>query len=70
MSGYPLGTVPLGLLNYNGRPFGLGIMAKAAREDLIIQFMSAFETKFPKRRIPPALCIDKSFVEAKPAFHI
>lgn len=54
-TGYPLATMPLGLLDYNGRPFGLGVIALAHREDLIFQFMSAFEAAFPKRKVPPAL---------------
>ena len=47
--------MPLGLLDYNGRPFGLGLIAKAGREDLIFQFMSAYEATFPKRPIPELL---------------
>ena len=47
--------MPLGLLDYNGRPFGLGLIAQANREDLLFQFMSAFEAVFPKRKVPPTL---------------
>ena len=53
--GYPIGTVPLGLLDHNGRPFGMGVMAPPGREDLLFRFMSAFETGFPKRMTPPGL---------------
>lgn len=59
-SGYPIATMPLGLLDYNGRPFGLGVMAKPDREDLIFQFLSAFEAKFPKRKVPPGLPSSKA----------
>ena len=45
----------LGILDYNGRPVGLGVMAKPDREDLIFQFLSAFEAKFPKRKVAPGL---------------
>lgn len=47
--------MPLGVLDYNGRPFGLAIMAQAGREDLLFRFMSAYEAVFPKRSVPPAL---------------
>lgn len=53
--------MPLGILDYNGRPFGLGLVAQAGREDLMFQFMSAFEASFPKRGIPsfPTKCTKK-----------
>ena len=51
-AGYPLATMPLGTLDFNGRPFGLALMGKPGREDLMIQFMSAFERVFPKREVP------------------
>jgi amidase len=49
--------MPLGVLDseYYGRPFALAVIARAGREDLIFQFMSAFEEVFPKRVIPPQL---------------
>jgi amidase len=47
--------MPLGILDFNGRPFALGIIAQAGREDLMFQFMSAFERIFPKRQIPKRL---------------
>ena len=45
----------MGLLKRNGRPFGLGIIAQAGREDLMFQFMSAFEDMSPRRCIPTSL---------------
>ena len=51
-AGYPLATMPLGTLDFNGRPFGLALMGKPGREDLMIRFMSAFERVFPKREVP------------------
>ncbi|CAH0023746.1 unnamed protein product, partial [Clonostachys rhizophaga] len=54
-SGYPIATVPLGVLKDYGRPFGLAVMAKAGREDILFKFMSAFEATFPKRAIPTLL---------------
>jgi amidase len=53
--GYPIATMPLGVLKDYGRPFGLAIMARAGREDILFTFMSAFEAEFPKRVIPPLL---------------
>lgn len=47
--------MPLGLLDYNGRPFGLGLMGKPGREDQMFRFMSAFEAIFPQREIPAHL---------------
>ncbi|KAI0113611.1 amidase signature enzyme [Nemania sp. FL0031] len=52
-SGYPIATMPLGVIPKDGRPYGLGIMAQAGREDLMFQFMSAFEALSPPRVIPP-----------------
>lgn len=44
--------MPLGILDYNGRPFGLGLVAQGGREDLMFQFMIAFEANFPERGLP------------------
>lgn len=51
-AGYPIAITPLGTLKYNGRPFGLCIVAKAGREDLLLWFLTAFETMFPNRPVP------------------
>ena len=51
--------MPMGLLKCNGRPFGLGIIAQAGREDLMFQFMSAFEAMSPARCIPTLLLQEK-----------
>ena len=48
---YPAGTVPLGNLE-NGYPYGLFLLARSGREDLIFRFMSAFEATFPKVKGP------------------
>ena len=44
--------MPVGVIPADGRPYGLGIMAQAGREDLMFQFMSAFEAHFPLRDLP------------------
>ncbi len=53
--GHPIATVPLGTLDHNGRPFGLAIIAKGGREDLLFAFMSAFEAVSEPRPVPPSL---------------
>ncbi|KAL6699633.1 amidase signature domain-containing protein [Trichoderma pleuroticola] len=50
--GYPVAAMPLGYLEYNGRPHGLGAVAK--EEGLLIQLQSAYEGVFPSRK-PPTL---------------
>jgi amidase len=51
-SGYPIATVPLGQLRYNGRPFGLCMVARENREDVLLQFMAAYEATSPPRAVP------------------
>ncbi|KAI0154144.1 amidase signature enzyme [Xylariaceae sp. FL1272] len=51
-AGYPIAAVPLGQLRYNGRPFGLCLLAKADGEDLLLQFATAFEQLLPSRVVP------------------
>ncbi|KAK8140053.1 amidase [Apiospora sp. TS-2023a] len=51
-AGYPLGHVPLGQLRYNGRPFGLCLMARADGEETLLRFMSAYESAVPPRPVP------------------
>ncbi|KAI1347858.1 amidase signature enzyme [Xylaria sp. FL0043] len=51
-AGYPIVAVPLGQLNYNSRPFGLCALAKADREDILLQFAAAFEKLLPARAVP------------------
>jgi amidase len=41
-AGYPVATLPLGYLDFNGRRFGLQMAAKAHREDLLVRAMSAW----------------------------
>jgi len=43
--------MPVGVIQADGRPYRLGIMAQAGREDLMFQFMSAFEAHFPPRAL-------------------
>jgi amidase len=52
-SGYPVGNLPLGYANFNGRAFSLHSIAPAGQEDKIFQVMSAWEATFPENVRPP-----------------
>lgn len=52
-AGYPSVTLPLGYSKQNGRAFGLMGVAKANREDLLLELASAWETSFGERWMPP-----------------
>ncbi|KAI1063472.1 hypothetical protein LB506_012763 [Fusarium annulatum] len=54
-SGYPVGNVPLGYLDFNGRPFGLAVLAAKDQEAKILKFMNAWEGTFGPRQVPPLL---------------
>jgi amidase len=47
--------VPLDVLNLNGRPFGICIIAKAGQEEKLLAFASSYETLSPARPLPLAL---------------
>ncbi|KAH8591672.1 amidase signature domain-containing protein [Bisporella sp. PMI_857] len=50
--GSPIGIVPLGTMDFNGRPFGLVVLAAAHNEAKILHFMSAWEKTMPPRAVP------------------
>lgn len=52
--GYPIATLPLGYLDFNGRPHSLAAIAGEHQEALLVQLQSAWEASFPKRK-PPLL---------------
>ena len=52
--GYPIASLPVGYLDFNGRPHGLAAIASAHNEALLVQLQSAWEASFPPM-IPPAL---------------
>ncbi|KAF5548339.1 glu asp-tRNA amidotransferase subunit A [Fusarium phyllophilum] len=54
-SGYPVGNVPLGYLDFNGRPFGLAVLAAKNQEAKILKFMNAWEGTFGPRKAPSLL---------------
>ncbi|KAL8750099.1 MAG: hypothetical protein Q9199_007284 [Rusavskia elegans] len=52
-SGYPIASLPLGYLEFNGRPFGMAALVSAHQEATLIKVQSAWEATFPARRPPP-----------------
>ena len=53
-AGYPIATLPLGYLDFNGRPHALAAVSAAHQEALLIQLQSAWESNLPARK-PPKL---------------
>jgi amidase len=47
--------MPLGYLEYNGRPFSVSAIARKNQDDLLVKVMSAWEATFPQRKPPPQL---------------
>lgn len=58
IAGYPHGAVPLGFAEFNGRAFGLNVLARAGEEGKILAFMSAWEATFPHARQPPPILVN------------
>ena len=59
-AGYPVASVPLGFADFNGRPFGMHIIARAHEEGRIFQVMSAWHATFPDAWMPPPLLVSTS----------
>lgn len=57
-AGYPVGVVPLGFADFNGRAFGMNIIARAGEEDKILEVMSAWAGTFPDARVPPPMLVE------------
>ncbi|OHE97691.1 hypothetical protein CORC01_07106 [Colletotrichum orchidophilum] len=55
LAGYPVGTLPLGYARFNGRAFGLTVIAPTNAEPLILRIMSAWDAIVFKRQPPPKL---------------
>ena len=53
-AGYPVATVPLGFADFNGRAFGMNLIARENKEGTLLQVMSAWEKTFGPRE-PPTL---------------
>ncbi|KAK0750692.1 amidase signature domain-containing protein [Schizothecium vesticola] len=52
-AGYPIATVPLGQLRYNGRPFGLCVIARGDDEETLLRFMDMYESTVASPRPTP-----------------
>ena len=52
-AGCPSVTLPLGYLDWNGRPFGLLAIASQFQEELLLDVARAWEATFPPRQAPP-----------------
>ncbi len=55
---YPVGVVPLGFADFNGRAFGMNIIAREGEEPKILHAMSAWEATFPDARGPPPMLVN------------
>lgn len=54
--GMPIGNVPLGFAEFNGRAMGLSVMGLPGDEGTILRVMSAWERSLPgARAAPPGL---------------
>ncbi|KAF2964451.1 hypothetical protein GQX73_g9127 [Xylaria multiplex] len=60
-AGYPLGNLPLGYADFNGRGFSLHVIAPAGDEAKIFQVMSAWEATFPENEEEEAGAIGVNF---------
>jgi amidase len=55
-SGFPVGNLPLGFADFNGRGFSLHMVAPENSEATMLQVMAAWEATFPENvRPPPSL---------------
>ena len=55
-AGYPVATVPLGYADeFNGRAYGVAMVAAAGGENRLLKAMSAWEKTMPQRKPPPQL---------------
>lgn len=52
-AGNPIASMPLGFARFNGRAFGVQVLAKNGEEDKILRVMAAWEATFPEGRQPP-----------------
>jgi len=59
-AGYPIASLPLGYLDYNGRAFGMVAIAAAYEEAKLFEVMSAWDVMFSPVKPPPLLVDDAS----------
>ncbi|KAF2738226.1 amidase signature enzyme [Polyplosphaeria fusca] len=56
-SGFPVGNLPLGFAEFNGRPFALHMLAPENEEAKMLRIMAAWEATFPENVKPPPLLV-------------
>ena len=54
-AGYPVASAPLSFAKFNGRPFGIEILAREGEEGKLLKFLSAWNATFPQAVKPPPL---------------
>ncbi|KAL6719943.1 hypothetical protein ACLMJK_001864 [Lecanora helva] len=57
-AGYPVASMPLGFADFNGRAFGVQVLARSGEENKILRVMSAWEATIPEGRQPPPSLIN------------
>lgn len=57
-AGFPIGNVPLGFADFNGRAIGLSLLAPAGQDLTILKVMSAWEKSLPMARVPPPMLVN------------
>ena len=55
---YSMASMPLGFADFNGRAYGVQLLAKAAEEDKILRVMSAWEATVPGGTPPTPLLVN------------
>ncbi|KAF2109934.1 amidase signature domain-containing protein [Lophiotrema nucula] len=69
-AGYPLATLPLNILDFNGRPFGLTAITKAHGEPELVKLQSAWEKVFT-RKLPGSLDkVEEEWVTGKGIYDV
>ncbi|KAL8735536.1 MAG: hypothetical protein Q9166_000704 [cf. Caloplaca sp. 2 TL-2023] len=59
-AGSPVGVMPLGYANFNGRAFGMNVIARPNDEGEILEVMSAWRSAFPNARMPPPMLVHEA----------
>lgn len=57
-AGFPTANLPLGFAHFNGRGFGIHMIAPRNEEAKMLQIMAAWEATFPEGISPPPLLLE------------
>ncbi|KAI4220009.1 MAG: hypothetical protein LQ349_008196 [Xanthoria aureola] len=60
-AGCPIGAVPLGFADFNGRAFGMHLVVEAEQEERLLNIMKLWEETFPDTRKPQMFVDDSRF---------